>query len=461
MHCSTDHPTTIDKNRTHYVCRSWQASSFNLYHWSDWPFMIKLTHDRWSSTSIGELVAFNMSEAVEMEQLLGSLEEMKRDLWKAYALGNPEEALVLVESELPKAYEERAGELRPETRSFMAMQQLSRRRSRKAPAFDRLRMGGRAHPDASNIIGERFWAVVVGIDQYLNASGLSGCVNDANLMVDFLTSTLRVPGSHIVVLASSTSTTTDELQSKVRPIGVPSRAVILDALHSHFRDNDSVRYGDNLIFYFSGHGSSYGLFGPSATETVCPMDRGTTSSPRIYDISDRELNIIFSEIRDSKGPNLTVILDCCHTASHTHTLAHDPTVRALPPLNDPDAERCMFESAANDVRRQPDARSPLSPSWKGDMTSHVLLAACKPGESARELDVPRGTYPRLGVFTFALVSALRSPRGVDPALTYFNLIKSVIDHPESQTPVVAGKRKRERLWFQEGPLIEPTVLIRD
>ncbi|KAI0312195.1 hypothetical protein OF83DRAFT_1022509, partial [Amylostereum chailletii] len=106
--------------------------------------------------------------------------------------------------------------------------------------------------------------------------------------------------------------------------GPPTRANIIDGLYSHIRDNPLVQYGDSMVFYFSGHGSRYDPYEyfPSGVnsciepiEAICPADRGTHPQGynMVLDISDREFNTILGEIRDIRGPNIAVILDCCHS----------------------------------------------------------------------------------------------------------------------------------------------------
>ncbi|KAI0027929.1 peptidase C14, caspase domain-containing protein, partial [Vararia minispora EC-137] len=147
------------------------------------------------------------------------------------------------------------------------------------------------------------WAVIVGIDHYDKERGLTGCVGDARLMFSYLTKSLHVPASHILLDA------------------MPTRERILRALYDHLRDNEDIPpSGANLLFHFSGHGSSYeSSFEIMRTETICPADRygGSVEDDAVPDISDRELNIIFSEICRKKGTNLTVILDCCFSGSAT------------------------------------------------------------------------------------------------------------------------------------------------
>ncbi|KAI0309267.1 hypothetical protein OF83DRAFT_1037241, partial [Amylostereum chailletii] len=162
----------------------------------------------------------------------------------------------------------------------------------------------------------QFWAVVIGVHHYYSHQmNLEGCVPDAHLMREYLVSDLSVPRSHVKFLTEFVH------EYCVETDGLPTRVNILDALYSHFRDNPEIQYGDNMIFYFSGHGSSYrasecftseaGSVG--SIEAICPADRGTSTHGQhgVLDISDRELNTIFSEISSLKGPNITVILDCC------------------------------------------------------------------------------------------------------------------------------------------------------
>ncbi|KAF8169312.1 peptidase C14, caspase domain-containing protein [Mycena galopus ATCC 62051] len=343
--------------------------------------------------------------------------------------------------------------------------------------------------------GKHFWAVVVGINDYKHlppAHHLRGCVNDARLIVGYLTGGLGVPEDHILLLSSESET--DKL---------PTRARILSALYEHLRDNPLIQKGDNLLFHFSGHGSSYEReLGRLRTEALCPCDRtpgDQHSTDFVPDISDRELNIILSEICRKKGPNLTVILDCCFSGgatrdasgggiggasssgiggtigSGTSTVA---AIRAAPPVVPYDSDvaqeaivadivhgrpdrretlavRLMFLGARDDPRRMSESQSPLAPDWKSDISTHVLLAACKPAETAKEL-----RSSNVGVFTSALISALTSPRGNDPAMTYTRLFGEVIQRPDRQTPMVVGKRKDSRLWFEEGNIPEPSYNIR-
>ncbi|KAJ7272478.1 hypothetical protein C8J57DRAFT_1024744, partial [Mycena rebaudengoi] len=84
---------------------------------------------------------------------------------------------------------------------------------------------------------KHFWALVIGNDNY-PLSPLGGCVNDAQLVVDFLTTYIGVPRDHIFHLTNA------------------PRDVMVNALYD-LRDDHKIQPGDNIIIHYSGHGSSY------------------------------------------------------------------------------------------------------------------------------------------------------------------------------------------------------------
>ncbi|TFY78218.1 hypothetical protein EWM64_g5791 [Hericium alpestre] len=169
-----------------------------------------------------------------------------------------------------------------------------------------------ANVGVDQLPGSRFWAVIIGINIYddLSIPRLKGCVTDALAMHAYLTQDIRVPADHICLLTQS--------PSDLPPVWAwPTRQNILSALYTHLRDNPHIRAGDNILIYFSGHGSAYyasdAFSSPAARvgsiEALCPSDRGTVFSPDrpdpediVSDISDREINVFLGELRDAQGP---------------------------------------------------------------------------------------------------------------------------------------------------------------
>ncbi|KAK0187542.1 hypothetical protein F5146DRAFT_876875, partial [Armillaria mellea] len=168
----------------------------------------------------------------------------------------------------------------------------------------------------------RFWGVIIGIDAYLT-SELHGCVPDALSMEDYLRTDLGVPKDRLQLLLGPKEHI--PCDNNV----VPSRKNIVGTLRSLIT-NPNIMQGDNIVIYFSGHGSSYlwedyysqgaqnsdgesdVLLPTGSVEALCPIDRNEPDEKGcpIPDISDREINIIFSELSHVKGNHITLILDC-------------------------------------------------------------------------------------------------------------------------------------------------------
>ncbi len=86
--------------------------------------------------------------------------------------------------------------------------------------------------------------------------------------------------------------------------------------------------------------------------------------------------------------------------------------------------------------------SMLDSDCRPDRSSHVIMAACKEYQVAREVESETGYN---GIFTRAVIDALRSGN-LSEESTYIDLLCS-LPVRRGQTPVVAGKDKTDRLWF--------------
>ncbi|KAK0186416.1 caspase domain-containing protein [Armillaria mellea] len=307
-----------------------------------------------------------------------------------------------------------------------------------------------------------FWAIIIGIDAY-RTHPLHGCVADALLMKRYLEKDLRVPSNHIQLLLGMKDTSCHDPS-------YPSRRNITNTLCSLI-SNPNIKKGDNIVIYFAGHGSSYGCsqcpgairtrksIVPDAvyatrtqgdrhgailcpTEAICPIDRSlidTNGSGIITDISDRELNTYLYEISWAKGNKITAIFDCCHSSSISR--GERSEVRSALPLNG--TRDSMLRVGMQNLKCISNRPSIMDKWWCPDMSSHVILAACKSHEFAEEVE-EGGKYH--GYFTDILVKTLRSGSWMKE-LTYDGLL---YDLPETrrQTPVVAGDFRHERLWYQ-------------
>ncbi|KAK0435909.1 hypothetical protein EV421DRAFT_2087011, partial [Armillaria borealis] len=108
------------------------------------------------------------------------------------------------------------------------------------------------------------------------------------------------------------------------------RGHILQVLYSLI-DNQEIDPGDNILIYFAGHGARYNcakhFLKPTCdtnscpVETPCPLDRDALDAEGRYvpDISDRELDALFTEICRVQGHKITFIADCCYAHSFSRT----------------------------------------------------------------------------------------------------------------------------------------------
>ncbi|PBL01668.1 hypothetical protein ARMGADRAFT_1158373 [Armillaria gallica] len=295
----------------------------------------------------------------------------------------------------------------------------------------------------------RFWAVLIGIDAYTQ-DPLRGCVSDALLMKRFLTDDLGVPENRIQCLLGS------KYPNPVDPTSTPSRANIVDTLYG-LADNPEICPGDNIIIYYAGHGSKYyctmhdheSRYDNSCfIEALRPIDRDTKDAGGnwIPDISDRELNSLFTLICCAKGQNITFIADCCHSGGMSR--GQQRGIRNTPPSHYTSLED-MLRTADERWKGLRGYQSVLSKDWRPDMDSHVILAACQSYQEAKEV---QGNNEFGGVFSKELLRVLRSPK-CRKETTYDGLIR-LLNLPSDkydQIPLVDGTRMFEPIFSRTSP----------
>ncbi|KAK0486719.1 caspase domain-containing protein [Armillaria luteobubalina] len=297
----------------------------------------------------------------------------------------------------------------------------------------------------------RFWAVLIGIDDY-PTSPLRGCVSDAKDIAEYLLEDLGMAEDRVQRLLSGDNACI-----------APTRENIINALLG-LSTNPWIQAGDSIVIYFSGHGSTYqcadylpyngSYAGVGTIEALCPVDRGGyTSDGDVPDISDREINGILSEISRTKGHHITVILDCCHSSSLTRAPQGERTVRSIRPMSKASSVAVMLQAADNRLRYLPGYQSVLEEDWFPDMESHVILAACKEYEYATEIKGVDGYH---GIFTRGLIKALKS---VTNDTSYFDLLEA-LPSTINQTPTINGKHRNANLWYQASVSRDSTSGIR-
>lgn len=139
-------------------------------------------------------------------------------------------------------------------------------------------------------------ALLIGIDQYPNpADCLAGCVNDVFSMSATLQDCGFLPDEIRICL-----------NNRATAEGILSRMAWLV---------DDARDGDQIVLYFSGHGTrmpEYGAFEEPdrLTETLVPYDFDWSSD---RSVSDEQIFALYSQL--PYGVQFVMIFDCCHAGS--------------------------------------------------------------------------------------------------------------------------------------------------
>ncbi|KAG8721139.1 hypothetical protein FRC08_015437, partial [Ceratobasidium sp. 394] len=271
----------------------------------------------------------------------------------------------------------------------------------------------------------KFFALIIGINDYPEIKPLKGAVPDAQAMAEYLREYLDIPNDHITEIYNEHAT----------------RAGIIQAFH-YLRDDERIGKDDAILIFYAGHGSEVDapvgwITDNQKIQGLVPYDVKTLDvDGRVIEIlPDRTIGSLLDDIAEQKGDNITVIFDCCHSASGTRA-SEDPQARLvdpkdLPPLS-PDTDKHII--------RKPDTSSratviPTGFAHRG-LRSHVLLAACMASEVAWERE-------GRGAFTSAILSILKNA-GVDK-LTYTEL-KDSLPTMQQQNPQCEGENKGRILF---------------
>ncbi len=104
----------------------------------------------------------------------------------------------------------------------------------------------------------------------------------------------------------------------------------------------------------------------------------------------------------------------------------------------------MLNAVDEAWRTFPGYNSLLAENWHPDMGCHIMLAACREYEYAKEVGSETGSN---GLFTKSLIDALTSDRLTERS-TYMDLLK-ILPSPSHQSLVVAGDHKDEQIWYYD------------
>jgi len=300
------------------------------------------------------------------------------------------------------------------------------------------------------MVSNSLYALLIGIDCYLpnklpdgkSYRTLSGAVRDVLLVEKFLRNNLRVPEERIFKLTASNNGTD---QPSEPPDKWPTYENMLAAFQ---RLRDVAQPGEQVYIHYSGHGGRSRTKFPDLKtngldESLVPTDIGKSQARYLRDI---ELAHILKGMVD-KGLIVTLVLDCCHSGGATRGLADaevrgidtiDTTERPGESLVATDEElKATWQSLTQNAQRDLTLGSGLLPEPKG----YVLLAACRPHESAIEY-LADGTQ-RNGALTYWLIDSLKTMgAGATYKLIYDRIVPKIHSQLKLQTPMLQGEGER-------------------
>ena len=254
------------------------------------------------------------------------------------------------------------------------------------------------------------YATLVGIDAYQRpVPALNGCVNDIEAIAALLKE-FGKEGDFAIEL--------QELRNEHA-----TRANVIANFRGHL---SKAKADDVAFFYYSGHGSQesappefWHIEPDHLDETLVCYDSRNDGQ---WDLADKELAVLIAGVAAS-GTHLLCVLDCCHSGSGTRAALEEglavrraPTDRRSRPLESFLDGALAIKQDENDYQYRETV--PSEGNWlvmpKG---RHVLLAACRSGETAKEINEDGNVH---GAFTVALLAALRQTRG---SISYRDLVK--------------------------------------
>ncbi|PBL03171.1 hypothetical protein ARMGADRAFT_6380 [Armillaria gallica] len=226
-----------------------------------------------------------------------------------------------------------------------------------------------------------------------------------------------------------------------------TRTAIIQEFKNLADDPRIVRGQAIIIIFFAGHGAatdkpkewSDWQSSDNKIEMLCPSDMGLPDGKKsvIEGIPDRTISQLLTAISNAKGNNITLILDCCHSAGINRGGDDVPNTRSRqlfkPPKISPDCDSTIrsFVPASQVV--------PITSGFSGTpWDSHILLAACSRLQTAKEVDGK-------GLFTHALLKVMRERHAARGELTYQSLMH-YLDMPLYQRPHLDGKHIHQSVF---------------
>ena len=253
-----------------------------------------------------------------------------------------------------------------------------------------------------------FYALLIGIDFYRTNSrfpSLKGAVRDIDLVAEYLDKTLKIPGKRLYKLTASNPEVSSVVEAEE---ALPTYANIVGAFNAITREAPEE---SQVYIHYSGHGGRVQTSYPEQKgadqpdEGIVPMDY---SSGGRY-LLDVELALLLKRMSD-KGLIVTVVLDSCHSGGATR--GNDVAIRGNDDIDpDPPKLESLVAKDKELIANWKALNDGVAPDsvvgrWLPQSRDYVVLAACRPNESAYEYTV--SGKQRHGALTYWMIDTLTS-----------------------------------------------------
>jgi Caspase domain len=209
---------------------------------------------------------------------------------------------------------------------------------------------------------------------------------------------------------------------------------------------DAAQDADAVLVYYSGHGARYrnplAVNDPEAPrylQFIIPTDFDDAPGDEFRGVLAEEMSLLQAELT-RKTPNVTTVLDCCHSARMSRDPSRLPRARETRGISF-DAIRATYEAARNapGVDRIETDSNPLA----------VRVVACAPDQSAYELNLPDGSRHGALTATFANLLGDQSASRLTWRQLLEGLRPAVMDLVEFQRPEIEGPTDRYLFTTEE------------
>ena len=249
-----------------------------------------------------------------------------------------------------------------------------------------------------------YHVLLIGIDAYPpRYNSLTGCVNDIDAIEQILLDPpgIGIPSEQIritrLAAANPRRPSSTRLQNRTLP---PTRANLVHALKA--LAVPEVKPEDRVLIYYSGHGDQQQWPGSLVWHEALVPHNGQ----QIEYFFDVQVNALINAIA-TRTSDLTIVLDCCHSAGATRDLSDIGSLGAdrhlvgdPGPIEPPDPAALglseeFFSSGLGSTRI-----------LQSTDPNYLVVVACQPDEKAGE-GVYRGEERSHGILTYSLLGLLQ------------------------------------------------------